>query len=387
VVLGRRLSATAGRAGLWHSWPGPPELGATELPWSSFGDVVEELRESAPGEVSFPTSPLANAPVSLCPTPPAPTHQPSALHGPGAPQAVPPLSYVCRLSADASLISVTAKVAAYYRQFSDIQFAAEVARRIGADEVFERILREHGLERDKLTFYAPMFEARYKSITQVIFQSGASQVLELASGYSLRGLDLTRSHQLWYVETDLPEVVATKLGLLEDLRNHHGISPVSQHVVTAADALDFEQVRAATAVFDRRRPLTVLCEGLIMYLSKSETERLAMIIHGLLSEFAGGCWITPDFSFQADAVDLPPERVRLREAITGVTQRQVDASAFEDERDLAAFLNRSGFNVQVRSQVDETPSFSSIQSLGLSPALIGRLRPVLRLWVMTSGRG
>jgi len=41
----------------------------------------------------------------------------------------------------------------------------------------------------------------------------------------------------------------------------------------------------------------------------------------------------------------------------------------------------------VRSQVDETPSFSSIQSLGLSPALIERLRPVLRLWVMTSGRG
>jgi O-methyltransferase involved in polyketide biosynthesis len=187
------------------------------------------------------------------------------------------------LSADASLISVTAKVAAYYRQFSDIPFAAEVAKRVGADEAFERILREHGLERDKLTFYAPMFEARYKSITQVILQSGASQVLELASGYSLRGLDLTRHHQLWYVETDLPE------------------------------------------------------------------------------------------------------RVRLREAIMGVTQRQVDASAFEDDRDLAAFLNRTGFHGQVRSQVDETPSFSSIQSLGLSPALIERLRAVLRLWVMTSG--
>lgn len=289
------------------------------------------------------------------------------------------------MSADRSLISVTAKVAAYYRQFSDIPFAAEVAKRIGADAEFERILREHGLERDKLTFYAPMFEARYKSITQVILQSGASQVLELASGYSLRGLDLTRHHQLWYVETDLPEVVATKLGLLEDLRNHQGISPVSQHVVSAADALDFEQVRAATAVFDRCRPLTVLCEGLIMYLSKSENERLAMNIHGLLGEFAGGCWITPDFSFRADAKDLPPERVRLREAITGVTQRQVDASAFEDDRDLAAFLNRTGFNAQVRNQVDETPSFSSIESLGLSPALIERLRAVLRLWVMTSG--
>ena len=280
---------------------------------------------------------------------------------------------------------MTAKVAAYYRQFSDIPFAAEVAERVGADEAFERILREHGLERDKLTFYAPMFEARYKSVTQVILGAGAAQVLELASGYSLRGLDLTRNHQLWYVETDLPGVVATKLGLLDDLRDHHGIAPAPHHLVMAADALDVEQVRAATAAFDRGRPLTVLCEGLIMYLSRSERERLAMNIRGLLGEFAGGCWITPDFSFRADAVDLPPERVRLREAITGVTQRQIDASAFEDDRDLAAFLTRTGFHVQVRSQVDETPSFSSIQSLGLSPALIERLRPVLRLWVMTSG--
>jgi hypothetical protein len=44
-----------------------------------------------------------------------------------------------------------------------------------------------------------------------------------------------------------------------------------------------------------------------------------------------------------------------------------------------------GFNVQVRSQVDETPSFSSIQALGLSPASIERLRGVLRVWVMTTG--
>jgi len=223
--------------------------------------------------------------------------------------------------ADSSLISVTAKVAAYYRQFSDIPFAAEVARRIGADEAFEQILREHGLERDKLTFYAPMFEARYKSITQLILESGASQVLELASGYSLRGLDLSRSRAIRYIETDLPDVVTAKLSLLEDVRQQHGLPPSTRHAIASADALDLEQVRAAAAVLDSRQPLTVLCEGLIMYLSKRETEQLATNIHRLLGEFAGGSWISPDFTFRAEARDLPPERVRLREAITGVTQR------------------------------------------------------------------
>jgi O-methyltransferase involved in polyketide biosynthesis len=286
--------------------------------------------------------------------------------------------------ADPSLISVTAKVAAYYRQFSDIPFAQEIAKLIGAEAAYDHILREHGLERDKLTFYAPMFEARYKSLTQLIHRSGASQVLELASGYSLRGLDLTRSDAVRYVETDLPEVVAAKLSLLEDVRQQHRILPSPRHVVTAADALDFDQVRAAVAGFDPCRPLAVLCEGLIMYLSKTETEQLATNIHRLIGEFAGGSWITPDFTFRVEARDLPPERVRLREAITGVTQRQIDASAFEDGHDLAAFLGRVGFNVQVRSQIEETPSLSSIQALGLSPASLERMRAVLRVWVMTS---
>jgi O-methyltransferase involved in polyketide biosynthesis len=288
------------------------------------------------------------------------------------------------MAADSSLISVTAKLAAYYRQFSDIPFAREVAERIGAQAAFDQILREHGLERDKLTFYAPMFEARYKSITQLILNSGASQVLELASGYSLRGLDLTRRGALRYVETDLPDVVEAKLGLLAEIRQHHAIPGNPHHLVTAADALDFDGVRSSAAVLDRSRALTILCEGLIMYLSKEQTEQLATNIRRLLGEFAGGCWITPDFTFRADARGLPPERVRLREAITGVTQRQVDASAFEDGDELTAFLGRVGFNVEVRSQVDETPSFSSIGTLGLSPASIERLRGVLRVWIMTT---
>ena len=127
----------------------------------------------------------------------------------------------------------------------------------------------------------------------------------------------------------------------------------------------------------------VLCEGLVGYLTREETGRLTTNVHSLLSEFSGGWWIVPDFAFKTEIRDLPPERIRLREAITGVTQRQLDASAFEDSDDLAAFLHRVGFDMQVCSQVDKTPSFSTIAALGLSPAVIERMRPVLRVWVMT----
>lgn len=285
--------------------------------------------------------------------------------------------------ADPARIGVTAKVSAYYRKFSDIAFAAEVATLLGADEAFAEIVRAHGLEHDKLAFYAPMFEARYKSITELIRKSGASQVLELACGYSLRGLDLARAGSLRYVETDLPDVVATKLDVLEEIRRRHAIAPSSSHVVTAANALALEQLRAAAASFDRDRPLLVFCEGLVGYLTRAETEQLAETVRALLADFAGGWWLVPDFALQAEIRNLPPERVRLREAITGITQRQLDASAFEDASDLATFLGRAGFDVGVRSQIEETPAFSTLAALDLAPDLIERLRPALRVWVMT----
>ena len=288
------------------------------------------------------------------------------------------------MTADAAQISVTAKVAAYFRKFSDIAFAAEVATLIGADEAFAAIARQHGLEPAKLAFYAPMLEARYKSITQLIRTSGASQVLELACGYSLRGLDLTRDGSLSYVETDLREIIATKLGLLDELRRRHDIAPSPLHEVMVADVLDREQLRRAAAIFDRARPLMVLCEGLIGYLTRDETKRLAENVRALIGDFSGGWWLVPDFAFKSELQSLPPERIRLREAITGVTQRELDASAFEDTDDLTAFLRGVGFDLQVRSQVDETPAFSSLATLGLDPAVIDRLRSVLRLWVMTS---
>ncbi len=278
---------------------------------------------------------------------------------------------------------MTAKIAAYYRQFSDIPFAKEVARRIGADEAFETIVREHGLERDKLASYAPMFEARYKSLGNLIEKSGCDQVLELASGYSLRGLDLTQRSALRYIETDLPDVVATKLALLDDVRREHAIASSPRHVVTIADALVLEWLRAATDALDHGAPLLVLCEGLIGYLTREETERLASNVRALLGAFGRGTWICPDFSFRTELANLPVERVRLRTAVTGITERQLDASAFEDEADLEAFFARVGFEVGVRSQIDETPVLSSISALGSSATWAERMRPLLRVWVMT----
>lgn len=285
--------------------------------------------------------------------------------------------------AELEKISITAKLSAYYRQFSDIAFASEVAVLIGAEDAYAKLVRDHGLDRDQLSSYAPMFEARYKSVSELIRKSGVSQILELACGYSMRGLELTRSGTLRYVETDLSGVISTKQTLLDEIRRRHHLAPSPRHHVTVADALDVEQLGIAVRGLDEREPLLVLCEGLMGYLTRPETERVATNVRTLLGAYGGGSWIVPDFTFVADLRNLPPERVKLRAAVTGLTQRQLDASAFEDHDDLVSFFAGIGFDTRVSSQIDETPSFASLASLGLPASLLDRLRPILRVWVMT----
>jgi len=86
---------------------------------------------------------------------------------------------------------MTAKLSAYYRQFTGIAFVAEAAAIVGAGDAFEQLVRDHGLDRDKLAFYAPMFEARYKSITPVLSASSSSRPEDVSrdehAGLVLRG--------------------------------------------------------------------------------------------------------------------------------------------------------------------------------------------------------
>lgn len=95
-------------------------------------------------------------------------------------------------------ISFTSKLVAYYRMFSDIPFAKDVAEYIGAEQAHDSLFKHQEQERGELMEYAPILEARYKSIVNLISELGIRQVLELASGFSLRVFAwATRSASLW----------------------------------------------------------------------------------------------------------------------------------------------------------------------------------------------
>ena len=122
-------------------------------------------------------------------------------------------------------------------------------------------------------------------------------MLELASGFALRGLAVTQAPQVTYVESDLEELTEEKASLVADLRRQYRLADHGNLHLVTVDALDRSQLRSAAKGFRRDQPIAVVNEGLLLYLSATEMVAVARNIRDLLIEF-DGVWITPDFSLK-----------------------------------------------------------------------------------------
>jgi O-methyltransferase involved in polyketide biosynthesis len=283
---------------------------------------------------------------------------------------------------DFARISLSARLAAYMRLFTDIPFAAEIAETIRARAVFETFLRGHDLTPEDLHFYAPIFEARYKSIGAMIRRINPRQILELGAGLSPRGLNLTAAPTIFYVETDLDHIIDEKRTLLLQLQRSHRLEPRNNLRLAPANALDGAQLQAAAKNFKSGQRLLVVHEGLLQYLSSSETEHVARNIHHLLGQF-GGMWITPDFSLKSDSDHITDQQKLFRRIVGEATDRTLYNNAFDSIEHLRDYYRGLGFQVEVFNQLYLAPDLVSPTRLRLDPALLQDLRPKLRLWQLT----
>ncbi len=281
-------------------------------------------------------------------------------------------------------ISLTAKLAAYMRQYSDIPFAQDVAQHLRAQEAFERLLHEHQMRPEDLLWYAPLFEVRYKSIAATLRRLAARQVLELASGVALRGLAMTQDPSVTYVESDLQELTDEKVSLVAALCRRYDLAIHGNLHLVAANALDYHQLQTAVKHFRRHQPIAVVHEGLLPYLSAREMATVARNIRDLLVEF-GGVWITPDFSLKEEARHASDQQRRFRALVTAATDRNLYDNAFDHHEQLLTFFDSLGLHPQVLNQVDETPNIVSLDALKLPHQILDQAKPRLRLWMLTLG--
>jgi len=96
------------------------------------------------------------------------------------------------------------------------------------------------------------------------------QVLELASGLSLRGFSMAQNQDIAYVETALKGLTNEKRILVSTLKQKYSLATNGNFHLTTANALDEHQLESAIQHFHKDQPVAHFNEGLFPYLTASE---------------------------------------------------------------------------------------------------------------------
>lgn len=254
-------------------------------------------------------------------------------------------------SYDYEKISVTAKLTAFLRTFSDIPYSQELSDKSNAKE--ETATLRVGKE-EQMNYRAPQFEARYKLVTSIIEDLGIKQVLEIASGLSARGLVLTRDSDVKYIETDLASIIKEKEAIAKSILIDEGEVSRSNLIFQVASAFNPDELKNALALFSKDT-VAIVSEGLLTYLNREELERLSASLHEILSKH-DGLWIT-DIPTNAFTKSLSQQGIWDTGKGSGDMEKQLNRPIkflFETSEDVKDFFESHGFTVVEAHPYSET---------------------------------
>jgi O-methyltransferase involved in polyketide biosynthesis len=260
---------------------------------------------------------------------------------------------------DFDKISPTALLVAYVRQFSDIAYAREIAQLTSAEEI-ARQFESQGQQQPVVV--AALIEARYKAIEHVRAQFSGMQILELASGLLPRGMILSQNPEVIFIESDLPDMIQQKQQLVK-----HIVGSRSNLHFLAINATDNLNSHALSDYFQQALPVTVLCEGLLMYLTFPEKQQVCANVREILQTY-GGVWITSDFTTKEARRMLQNDSAlrQVNQKISSSTERRFTDNDFEDLDHAKQFAGAQGFQVETFSMLEVTNQLESVSALKIN---------------------
>lgn len=257
-------------------------------------------------------------------------------------------------------ISFTADGVAYRRTFTDIPYCREIFTIM--EEICGPLSPREKQRADEHKAIIPFFEARYLLTDREIKKSGVTQVMELASGLSPRGLIMTENPAITYVELDLPEKMEFKREVIRKLHRNRPAES-SNLILEDGNAVDVRDFAFAEMKL-RVGPVAVVCEGLLRYLNWEDKEELANNVKGALG-IHGGVWITSDIELLSE-VESSPEKKARYDKITREWGLDVRPNLFRDIKHAISFFEGFGFKVAQHSTAEVSDSLTCPKRLGLS---------------------
>lgn len=212
---------------------------------------------------------------------------------------------------------------------------------------------------------ASILEGRYYSTDKAIQKLGQDcAVLELASGLSSRGLEMSGSIP-YFIETDLEDVIENKKEITNKIKKNQGKTLSKNHHFLAINPIyesDLEKAAQIIKPYSSEIPLAVVHEGLFGYLNDEEQVAVRDNIGNFLEKYnPQGAWITPDFSYRSEDSGRIIKFIRKR--IARKTERPSNGFASEDE--VRDFLEKGGLNLEFVPNEDIARNLSCIDILNL----------------------
>jgi len=252
------------------------------------------------------------------------------------------------------LISSTALLVAEGRALSDIPYAKEIYEELLALSLTPPDIKEGY----NLSFIG--FEARYKLLNKIIQERDVTQVLDLAAGFAPRGLDLTRDQKIKVLEIDLADVANSKRKIAARILQKTGeLRPNLK--IFEGNVISLEDIMGTINFFDPTKPVGIICEGLLRYLTPDERTTVAKNVRMILKKF-GGFWATSDIFFQTMITDDIHRRNALVSKLTG---RDVEAGRFKDTTEAKSYFENLGFAVEMRPMTEVAGDLVSAGIMGV----------------------
>jgi O-methyltransferase involved in polyketide biosynthesis len=240
-------------------------------------------------------------------------------------------------------ISPSAKSLLLLKGHTNIPYARQTA---------ELLLSPHKYTPDfsnrDMAFWARVvhFENRYWSIDQLLADLSIKNILELSSGFSFRSLETIQKRGIYYIDTDLPDVINLKKDFMNALRSHQSETK-GELELTSLNCLDKQQFTEIAGHFPVGE-IAIVNEGLLMYLDLHEKENLCSVIHEILKQ-RGGYWITADIYIKnrKEKFDLKIDN----KTNDFFTQHHIEDNKFNSFEEAESFFNSMGFIIDKESEV------------------------------------
>lgn len=248
-------------------------------------------------------------------------------------------------------ISPTAIVTSYPRTFTDIPYEKQIYQWL------QRNCKNNDVKLNKLL--APEIEARYKLTNKILDDLNIKQVVEIAAGYSSRGL-IYAEKGYEYIEMDLEEVAKNKAKLLENIAS----IPNNLHI-TSGNALNYADFEKCEEFLNKDREVAIINEGLLRYLTFEEKEIVAKNIYNVLKKF-NGVWITCDVTPKKYIEKQNDFMPNFNNNLNTVTSRNNLTDRFENIEHISKFMKDIGFNsVETHKFIEVKDNMSSFDILGI----------------------